>query len=294
MLSGHFESAWQESDAIRSRGLPDSQRLWHGQDVAGKRVIVRCLHGYGDAVQFLRYAPLLHAMASRLIVEAPPRLMQLAQCFNGIDQLVTWGADAPPQPPAWDAQVEVMELPYLFRTQLDELPLFTNYLHLPGTPTLSLDRSPSLRVGVARTAGSWNPARAIPSETLRPLFAIAGCEFWNLQGGPHNASGVHPADTPMHEDSRCRDSIAGLAALISELDLVITVDTLAAHLAGALGVKTWLLLQFEADWRWMHGRGDSPWYPSMQLFRQPVPGDWNAVVASVCRELRSECNRQVA
>ena len=294
MLSGRFESAWQESDAIRKRGLPDPQRIWHGEDLVGKRVIVRCLHGYGDAVQFFRYAPLLHATASRLIVEAPPRLLQLAHCFDGIDQLITWGAEAPTQPPAWDVQVEVMELPYLFRTQVEELPLFTGYLHLPTTPTLSMHRSPSLRVGVARTAGSWNPARAIPSEMLQPLFAIAGCEFWNLQGGPHNAPSASPANTSMHEDSRCRDSIEGLAALISELDLVVTVDTLAAHLAGALGVKTWLLLQYEADWRWMHGRSDSPWYPSVQLFRQPVPGDWKAVITSVCQALRSECNTQVA
>jgi hypothetical protein len=298
MLLGEYESAWQESDSIRKRGMPDPNRFWQGEDLTGKRVIVRCLHGYGDAVQFLRYIPLLNAVVSRLIVEVPPRLVELAQCFDGIDHLITWGAKAPPQPPAWDVQVEVMELPYIFRTQRSELPLFTNYLHLPSTSNRERGRRTPFRVGLVSAAGAWNPARAIPMEMLQPLFSIDECEFWNLCGGPENVRGVHPMEISMHEDSCCSESIEGLAAIISELDLVITVDTLAAHLAGALGVKTWVLLQYQADWRWMHDRSDCPWYPSAQLFRQPVPGDWKSVVASVYQELRNithrERRRQVA
>ena len=291
MLAGHFQSAWQESDAIRRRDRPDSNRFWQGEDLSGARVIVRCLHGYGDAVQFLRYAPLLRATVSHLIVEVPPRLLELAQCFDGVDHAITWGAEAPVQPPAWNVQLEVMELPYIFRTQLSELPLSTHYLHLLGVSKLPGDRPASTRVGLAWTAGAWNPARAIPLATLRPLFTLEQCEFWDLSNGPDHEQSAMPAGISMHDDAGCRDSIAGLAATVSQLDLVITVDTLAAHLAGALGVTTWVLLQHEADWRWMHDRTDSPWYPGMRLFRQPVPGDWQSVVASVHQALQQRNTR---
>ena len=118
MLAGNFAAAWRESDAIRQRGAPDPHRYWTGDDLRGQRVILRCLHGYGDAVQFLRYVPRLRALASHLVVEVPPAMMEIASCFDGVDDVITWGAGAPAVPPEWNAQVEVMELPYLFRTEL--------------------------------------------------------------------------------------------------------------------------------------------------------------------------------
>ena len=152
-----------------------------------------------------------------------------------------------------------MELPYIFRTHLGDLPISSKYLHLPGYD--AADRLPGavLRVGLVWTAGSWNPARSIPQEGVAPLLAIDGCEFWNLEGDSERVSYPMVFGEQMKVDEHATGSIEGLARRIAQLDLVITVDTLAAHLAGALGVSTWLLLQHAADWRWMHGRDNSPW-----------------------------------
>jgi hypothetical protein len=296
MLVGDFERAWQQSDAMRGRGAPDPHRLWQGEELQGRRVMLRCLHGFGDAVQFLRYAGRLRKIASTLITEVPPRFVALARCFDGVEEVVTWCEQAPPEQPKWDVQVEVMELPYLFRTQLNELPLSTRYLRLPPRLTVrsTLSQHDGLKVGVAWSAGEWNPSRAIPIETLQTLFETRGCTFWSLQDGSYRSRSMSPlGNGKMHEDPYCRNTLEGLAATISQLDLVITVDTLAAHLAGALGVPGWVVLQHAADWRWMHARDNSPWYPSLRLFRQPSPGDWHAVIAAICRALRDRVPRIV-
>ena len=287
MLLGEYEDAWQESDSIRSRALPDPHRFWHGENLVGQRVIVRCLHGYGDAVQFLRYSAMLKAIASELIVEVPPRFVELARCFDGIDHVITWGENAPAQPHLWDVQLEVMELPYIFRTQVADLPLYKNYLHVPPALLSEGRQQAPLTVGLAWNSGSWNPARSISLDILRPLLSVVGCEFWSLCEDPQSLIVLHPTGMLLKEHSDCRNSIEGLAATIAALDLVITVDTLAAHLGGALGIKTWVLLPYVSDWRWMHERSDSPWYPSIQLFRQPAPGSWAPVISSVHRELQT-------
>jgi hypothetical protein len=292
MLGGDFEAAWRESDAIRRRGAPDLNRFWKREDLRGKTVIIRCLHGLGDAVQFLRYIPILKATALKVLVEVPPGLLELASCFDGIDHALTWGEQAPTSPPRWDVQVEVTELPYIFRTQLRDLPIAERYLQLPSarlSSAASRSRtSNSMHVGVVWSSGEWNTARSIPLALLQPLLNVPGCEFWNLQGGDARSDWRDLGDFPtLHSAPECANSVLCLAELIAQLDLVITPDTLAAHLAGALGVRTWVLLQKSADWRWMLHRQDSPWYPSMRLFRQAIRGDWTSVIAEVRTRLEA-------
>lgn len=280
MLGGDFAKAWHESDAIRARGSPDPHRFWNGEDLRGKRLMVRCLHGFGDAVQFVRYAPALRAIADQVTFEVAPRFVELALCFDGVDNVITWGQGAPQAAPPWDLQIELMELPYLFRTELRDLPLAERYLHLPAHVNAhvarQMGRGSVPRVGYVWSAGEWNPSRSVPLPALSPLLESTECEFWSLQ-----ASEVGPECNSLRESPGCRDSILQLAAVISQLDLVITVDTLAAHLAGALGVAAWVLLQHAADWRWMTGTSRSPWYPSLRLFRQPRQGDWQSLIADV-------------
>ena len=287
MLAGNFAAAWCESDAIRRRGAPDPHRFWAGDDLRGQRVMLRCLHGYGDAVQFLRYAPRLRALASHLVVEVPPAMMEIASSFDGVDDVITWGAGAPAVPPQWDSQIEVMELPYLFRTQPHEMPLAERYLHLPETmkrqAARAMGSSRLPRVGIVWAAGEWKVDRSVPLGLLQQLLQTSSCEFWNLQGG--RARHEPHLDPNLRDTAFFGDGILRLAALISQLDLVITVDTLAAHLAGALDKATWVLLQYAADWRWMLQRIGSPWYPSLKLFRQPCPGDWQSAVDCVRRQL---------
>jgi hypothetical protein len=289
MLRGDFESAWRESDAIRRRGAPDPHRFWNGEDIRGKRMIVRCLHGFGDAVQLLRYARELRDMAKEVTFEVAPRLVELARCFDGVNRVITWGDSAPRRPPAWDVQMEVMELPYFFRTQIRDLPIAERYLRLPEHAVArvrnEMVRSTNARIGLVWSSGEWNPSRNVLFNHLAPLLGSPGCEFWNLQG-PEAAAGDSVCDS-LREVRGCRDSILTLAAVICELDLVITVDTLAAHLAGALGVPAWVMLQYAADWRWMTHTSTSPWYPSLRLFRQPRPHRWESVVADIQCALRA-------
>jgi hypothetical protein len=292
MLLGDFELAWRESDAIGRRGAPDPHRFWQGESLRDKRVILRCLHGFGDAVQFLRYVPHLREIASSLIIEVPPRLRELASCFDGIDEVITWGEGAPASTPEWDVQIESIELPFVFRTRLSDLPLTTNYLNISRgsncIPVVAVPFHNVLRVGLAWTAGAWNPKRSIPFPIIQSLLEVDGCEFWSLQASAEVVDGdSFSTSTILHEDDACRNSINALAVKISQLDLVITVDTLAAHLAGALGVSAWLLLQHEADWRWLHQVDKSPWYPSLRLFRQPKAGDWKSVIGATKDALRN-------
>jgi hypothetical protein len=284
MLLGHFELAWRESDAIRRRGAPDPHRFWQGEALRDTRVILRCLHGFGDAVQFLRYVPRLRNVASRVVVEVPPRFRDLAAYFDGVEEVVTWGEDVPIVAPEWDVQIESNELPFVFRTQLSDLPLATNYLKLPiggaCNRAVAVSSRDVLRVGLAWTAGAWDPKRSIPFSVMQSLLEVDGCEVWSLEANLETIDSNSSARRRILHDDACRNSIRALAAKISTLDLVITVDTLAAHLAGALGRPTWLLLQHEADWRWLHRVDSSPWYPSFRLFRQAKAGDWRTVISA--------------
>lgn len=292
MFKGEFEAAWRESDAIRARGGFDPHRFWDGTRLDGSRVIVRCLHGMGDAIQFLRYVPELQSVAKNVVVEVAPRLLELVRCISGTGEVVSWGECAPEKPAVWDKQIEVMELPYYFRTKLTELPVRKNYIRVPDQVRLraarTMNGSRMARVGVVWAGGDWNRSRSLPFAQLTCLLAIEGCEFWNLQGGAeHDQWNTFGGGHEFRDIAECGDGVLMLAAVIAEMELVITVDTLAAHLAGAMGKTAWVLLQHTADWRWMTVRSDSPWYPSLRLFRQPKQNDWEGLIAVLRDELRN-------
>lgn len=292
MLQGRFAEAWRESDGIRRRGAPDPNRFWNGESIRGKRVIVRCLHGFGDTVQFIRYLPALRRIASYVILEVAPCMLELAQTFSGPDEVVTWGDAAPAHAFKWDAQMEITELPYFFRTRTQDLPVGVNYLHLPQAIVRSAARAVRshnrTRVGVVWSSGEWDKSRSIPLATLVDIFQDPEFSFWNLQGGAvrNQWESLAPAKHLHDAQDFCADAgLLPLAAFMQQLELVITVDTLAAHLGGALGIPTWLMLQHSADWRWMVNRADSPWYPSMRIFRQRQQGDWASVADQVRQAL---------
>ena len=293
MLRGDFEAAWHESDAIRERGNLDPHRFWMGEKLEGKVVIVRCLHGFGDAIQLLRYLPQLNSVAKHVVLEVAPRFLPLALMLKGVDDVVTWGAEAPATSRAWDVQVEIMELPYIFRTTEAELPVRRNYLCVPeedikrAAKVIGNRRKP--RVGLVWAAGEWNPDRSIPIQLLEPLLESGCAEFWSLQGGEAAKDAAACIGSGrMRDGAACGEGLRALAGAIANLDLIITVDTLSVHMAGAMGKPVWVLLQHAADWRWMTERDDSPWYPMAKLFRQANRGDWQGVLHRVEMNLRSE------
>ncbi|HEX2230356.1 MAG TPA: ADP-heptose--LPS heptosyltransferase [Candidatus Binatia bacterium] len=309
MRRGDFATAWQLSDivlrarrAIRCEHLPRHlQWIWDGRSLEGKRVVIRCYHGLGDTVHFIRYAPLVRAMAAEVTVLAQSELLPLLSWVSGIDRLFPLergetGLD-------YDVDVEVMELPHVFRTTLESIPAQIPYIDPSNAvdgdvqlPFLDLrswrserERSggagarlvrDKLTVGIVWAAGDWDPRRSIPISLLAPLANVAGVELQIFQVG---AALTEPRE--WHAIIPRWNDIVMEAMLIRDLDLMISIDSLPAHLAGALGVPVWTLLQKEADWRWMERRNDSPWYPTMRLFRQERPGEWPPVIAAVANEL---------
>jgi len=281
MQRGELESAWSVSDAVLASraGLPchhlprHLQYIWDGSPLDDARVLIRCYHGLGDTIQFIRYAPLVHAVAREVIVWAQPELVPLLESCEGIDRLEPLhdGVLAVP----YDVDVEIMELPYVFRSTLATLPCDMPYL---TAPRASRPRDDRLAVGLVTRAGGWDERRSIPADRLKPLADLPGVHIQLLHEPAANAC-------DLFEIAHGTDTVLGTAGLMRALDLIVSVDSMPAHLAGALGVPVWTLLRHDADWRWMRDRADSPWYPTMRLFRQPHEGAWPAVIEQVRVEL---------
>ena len=287
MLLGHFEKAWIESDAIARRNNPDPNRYWDGALFAGRRVLIRCLHGLGDTLQFLRYAPMVRKTAAFLAIETQPALKSLILCSQLADQVLTWGE----LEPDWDQQIEVMELPRAFRSTLQSIPAAVPYLHPCSSWPQDSKEDPFLRVGLVWASSTFNPQRSIGLDALEPLFSAPEVRFYNLQVGPESQQAKRCSISLPRLCEEGTD-ILHLAALLHRLDLVITVDTMMAHLAGALALPVWTLLPYEGDWRWMLHRDDSPWYPTMRLFRQREPGNWAPVVRDLDLALKALLTRR--
>jgi ADP-heptose:LPS heptosyltransferase len=285
MRSGAFEKAWKFSDAVlRERaGVPcwhwprHLQYVWDGSSLAGKRVLVRCYHGLGDTLQFIRFMPLLKAVAKEVIVWAQPPLLPLLETVKGIDQLLPLHDGTPEV--AYEVDIEIMELSHIFRVTTDTIP--SSFPYIEVQPLALSKEEKALKVGLVWKAGNWDERRSILFEELAPLHRIDDVALYILQGNAKEAGwqegfGIYPGEYPLHQYAR----------MVAGLDLLITVDSMPAHLAGALGKPVWNLLHAEADWRWMDGRQDSPWYPTMRLFRQQCPGDWEGVICRVAGELQ--------
>jgi hypothetical protein len=276
MRSGDFAAAWKISDRLLlTRGAEDQfqlprwrQSIWDGSDVAGKRVLVRCYHGLGDTIHFIRYAALLKKIAAEVIVWVQPSLIPVLGGVAGIDRMLPLHDGSPDV--EYDVDIELSELPHLFRTTLENIPAEVPYVFVDPAVLASDGR---MRVGLTWRSGDWDERRSIPFSQVQRLSQVAGVEWHILQREPLAAGWdgklgvISGGDNPLDD-----------ARVMRALDLVISVDTMTAHLAGALGVNTWTLLPTDADWRWMRERSDSPWYPTMRLFRQPAPGRWDLVI----------------
>jgi hypothetical protein len=282
MRDGRWDQGWRIADAVlkrrhwSDRSLPRHQQsIWDGSPVAGRRVLLRCYHGLGDTIQFIRYAPLLASEATELAVWAQPTLLPLLRTMR---MQASW-LPLDDGEPAWryDVDLESMELPHLFRTTLETLPRRVPYLH---PPRRAVPREcGGLSVGLVWRAGDWNPRRSLPTHLLAPLGLVQNVEWHLLQRGPA------ADDRPRFGADAGSDDVLHTAGTMTNLDLVVSVDSFPAHLAGALGVPTWVMLPYDADWRWMR-QSRSPWYPTMRLFRQRREGDWTDVIERVVTALR--------
>ena len=302
---GEFREGWPLYESrLRLAHLQPLQRRfsaprWSGSEsVEHKTVLIHAEQGLGDTIQFCRYVKLLEARGARVILEVQPVLKPLLASLEIQGSLHSQGEP----PPAFDLVCPLMSLPLAFGTEMDQIPAGVPYLNVneaaARTWKQSLSTMPGLKVGLhwqgnaATEKQPWLRGRSFALGEAAGLAHLPEVSLISLQKGEGSEqremvpfkSRIAQLTDPLE---RGPEEFADTAALVTALDLVITSDTAIAHVAGALGVPVWVVLQFESDWRWMSAREDSPWYPTMRLFRQRRPGDWTEVFERVADELRA-------
>lgn len=280
-----YEWRWHN----RKLALPpraDPARAWQGEPIGGRSILLYPEQGFGDAIQFVRYAPRVAALGARVSLVCHAWLHELFATLPGVERVYTAGAALP----AFDLNAPLMSLPLAFGTELATIPADVPYLAANAAEVARWRERLAVLPGARKVGLVWtgNPqfpgarTKSCPVALLAPLLQAQDVGWVSLQTGAGAGQAAALAVTDWTAELT---SFARTAALVSALDLVITIDTAVAHLAGALGKPVWILLPFAADWRWLREREDCPWYPSARLFRQPRIGDWEAVVARVTNEL---------
>jgi tetratricopeptide (TPR) repeat protein len=305
LLRADFENGWVDYEWRRklekspvgearasSAPLPEFSK----DCLADKTVLLRSEQGLGDTLQFCRYADLVRGLGARVILEVPKPLLTLLSNLPGVSQLVAKGSALP----EFDYEFPLMSLPLAFGTKLESIPSFTRYLDSDAAKVAQwrrrLGENPGqLRIGLVWSGSKTNYNDANRSILLADLipYLPAECQYVGLQKDVRDADGkeleCNPGVLNFADDQR---DFSDAAALCECMDVVISVDTSVAHLAGALGKRTWILLPFNPDWRWLLDRADSPWYPAVTLYRQRNRGDWNDVLEQVRADLIQLANRK--
>jgi len=288
LATGQYEAGWAGYETRRKladnpiRPL-ESVPEWDGKaDLRGKRLLLRAEQGFGDMIQFARFVPLVGKRTAHIILECRSELIPVMRTIAGVGTIVEKGAKLPP----FDLHVPLLSLPHVMKISEAELHRVSAepYLSAPKgkQARLSPPSGTVLKVGLI-WAGKLNPRdRSCPLEMLMPLMAQKGASFYSFQVDERRGDiarlGANALITDMGEHIH---DFGDSAALMKAMDLVITIDSAPAHLAGALGVPVWMLQLYTTDWRWMVGRTDSPWYPTMRIYRQEAPGDWTLPVAKL-------------
>jgi tetratricopeptide (TPR) repeat protein len=290
LRTGNFDEGWQEYEwrfavARYDRNFP--RPLWSGEPLAGRRILIHAEQGFGDTLQFVRYIPAVAERGGTVVLEVPAPLVRLVRSIACVSQVVAAGDPLPD----FDCHCPLLSLPRVFKTNPSTIPSAVPYLNVPTEASAAwaerIANTPGLKVGIV-WAGTT--VGAIEPRLLRPLWEIAGISWFSLQVGPRSCDISLLNDVEIADLSPLLTDFAETAAAICRLNLVITVDTSVAHLSGALGRPTWLLLPHLPEWRWMLARADSPWYPTARLFRQSKAGDWQGIaheVAAAIKELVS-------
>jgi tetratricopeptide (TPR) repeat protein len=297
LSQGRFREGWPEYEWRRrtkttliNHGAPE-EKQWRGEDLRGRRILIYCEQGRGDVIHYARYVPLVAQRGGRVILEAYPELRRLLQTLPGVEQMVELKGAVP----SFDLHCQLPSLPYIFDTTLETIPASVPYLH--ADPKLAeawrqrVGRAgDGLKIGLVWAGNpdhSNNHNRSMHLEDFAPLREIGGVQFFSLQLGDP-ARQIAAATNPLEitDWTGELEDYADTAALVENLDLIISVDTSVAHLAGAMGKQVWVLVSHPADFRWLLDRRDTPWYPTMRLFRQNLTRTWDTPLKSLVSGLR--------
>ena len=296
---GEFEPGWREFSwrrRLKSNQLP----VWDGTQLDGKRILVRGEQGAGDNIQFMRYLPMVSAMGGQVSALTLPSMKRLLSSMCESVTILEPGEQAG----ELHVEIPIMDLPGVLGTTSESIPAPIPYLRaepeLAENWRLRLGPAKGLRVGLCWQGNSEMPRdelRSVPLNRFAPLMSVPGTEWFGLQVGPgeDQVPSFNAPGSFVHLGPRLcggPDKFINDAAVMEQLDLVISVDTSVAHLAGAVGKSVWILLAREADWRWMLERQDTPWYPTARLFRQTVSGDWEEPLSEMTSALATQVNRR--
>jgi tetratricopeptide (TPR) repeat protein len=314
LLTGRLEEGWPEYEwrfTVARYDRKFDPPLWSGEPLEGRSILIYAEQGLGDTLQFIRYVPAVAERGGKVVLEVPPALVRLARTVAGASQVVAAGDPLP----AFACHCPLLSLPRVFKTELTTIPNRVPYLAppaeasavwaeriatasdplpTPGTPALAGGRpgahplAGKARVGAGLRVGivwAGNIVGAIDLRLLQPLWDVAGISWFSLQVGDHSGDISLLDKFEISDLSPWLTDFAETAAAVCQLDLVISVDTSVAHLAGALGRQVWLMVPRWPDWRWLLDRDDSPWYPTARLFRQKEVGDWPGVAREVAAAL---------
>ena len=296
LVLGEFGPGWEEyewrwkSPDLKPR--PFTETVWQGEALPDKTILVHAEQGYGDTLMFVRYLPQVKARVGTVIFEGPEALVRLLGTVPGIDKVVPHGHPLP----HFDCHSPLLSLPRIFKTTLDSIPTNVPYMSVPAPEieqrSVELGPRKGFRVGVVWQGNPLNSSdrhRSFPLKAFLPVANVPGVEVLSLQK-VHGLDQIAPLVDRMHVtnlDARIKD-FADAAAFMKNCDLLISPDTAITHLAGALGVRVWLVLPYESEWRWLLDREDSPWYPSMRIFRQSKTRDWPPVFERIATEVARE------
>jgi hypothetical protein len=292
LAGGRLAEGWKEYEwRLKHKDFPKSELPtpeWRGEPLAGRTILLRAEQGAGDTIQFIRFAPVLKEQGCTVVAGCTPSLSRVLARARGVDSVLV-GVGVPV---TFDVHVPLMSVASILGVTLDSIPAEVPYLSASESSIAGwreeVAGEPALRVGIA-----WqgNPKqkrdefRSIPLAQFAGIAHTPGVRLYSLQFGLGREQLQLAADWPLVDFAESLGDFHRTAALVCNLDLVISCDSAPAHLAGALGIPVWLALAFNADWRWLVDRTDSPWYPTMRLFRQPHPGDWEAAFRQMENEL---------
>jgi Flp pilus assembly protein TadD len=292
LAEGNFAEGWREYEWRRRRKSGVERKFesfcpeWHGEELVGKRILITAEQGLGDSINFVRSIPMLADRGARVFLECYAELRRLFETVRGVEKLLDWGNTGG----EFDFYCPMASLPLAFGTTVESIPSDVPYLKADPVLTERWSKrvqatGAGMKVGLAwagRAEQVNNYNRSIPANLLSPLGEVPEVQYFSLQ-----KERVGTPDFPIIDWTREFTDLADTAALMENLDLVITVDSAVAHLAGAIGHPVWVLLAHQTDFRWMLKREDNPWYPSLRLFRQTRHREWEEPISRVVRELEA-------
>lgn len=297
LLTGDFATGWRDYEwRWKEKDFPHNRRyahtpLWTGSDISGKTILLHSEQGLGDSIQFVRYAPLVAQRGAKVLLQCQPEVVSLLEKVEGVSEIVS----DEQTPPRFDVQCPLMSLPLAFGTTVSTIPATVPYLTAEAAiverwrPRLAAAGKRKIGlVWAGRPTHRKDRARSIPLAAFTPLAALSDVQFFALQKGPAESEArTPPAGMQLVSLGPDLNDFLDTAAVIKQLDLLISVDTAVVHLAGAMNKPVWTLLPSVNDFRWLRDRDDSPWYPSMRLWRQTTGGDWSNVIDRLAAELNN-------